>query len=98
MARKRRSFAQNSAILAVDIAAFRPVADFANDANTLAGLLKALPRQDGVEEILLPGERAGRTEVARRKSGISIAEKLWQELAAVAKAAGIKMPALVASA
>ncbi len=94
---KRRSFAQNSAILAVDIAAFRPLADFSNDADTLAALLKALPRQDGVEEILLPGERASRTEITRRKSGIPIAEKLWHELAAVAQAMGIEMPALVVS-
>ena len=92
---KRRRFLQNSAILAVDIANFRPLADFARDADVLAALLKALPRQDGVDEILLPGERAGRTEIVRRKSGIPIAEKLWQELAAAAKTGGIKMPDLL---
>ncbi|MDE2375036.1 MAG: Ldh family oxidoreductase, partial [Hyphomicrobiales bacterium] len=89
---KRRTFAQNSAVLAVDIANFRPLVDFVGDADTLAELLKALPRQKGFDEILLPGERAGRTEIARRKTGIPIAEKLWQELAAGAKAAGVKMP------
>jgi ureidoglycolate dehydrogenase (NAD+) len=91
---KRRTFAQNSAILAVDIANFRPLVDFVGDADTLAELLKALPRQKGFDEILLPGERAGRTEIARRKTGIPIAEKLWQELAAGAKVAGVKMPVL----
>jgi ureidoglycolate dehydrogenase (NAD+) len=91
---KRRRFLQNSAVLAIDIANFRPLADFARDADMLAALLKALPRQDGVDEILLPGERAGRTEIMRRKSGIPIAEKLWEELAAVAKTAAIKMPDL----
>ena len=92
---KRRRFLQNSAILAVDIATFRPPAEFAHDADTLTALLKALPRQDGVDEILLPGERAGRTEIMRRKSGIPIAAKLWQELAAAAKAAGVRMPELL---
>ena len=67
---KRRRMTQNSAILAVDVEAFRPLADFADDADALAAILKALPRQAGFDEILLPGERAGRTETARRKSGI----------------------------
>ncbi len=91
---KRRRFLQNIVILAVDIANFRSLADFVRDADILAALLKALPRQEGVDEILLPGERAGRTEIVRRQSGIPIAKKLWQELAAVAKTAGIKMPDL----
>ncbi len=91
---KRRTFAQNSAILAVDIANFRPLAEFVRDVDTLAAWLKALPRQEGFDEILMPGERASRTEIVRRRSGIPIAEKLWQQLAAVAKTAGIKMPDL----
>jgi ureidoglycolate dehydrogenase (NAD+) len=94
---RRRRFTQNCAILAVDIATFRPVVDFAGDADTLAALLKALPRQQDFDEILLPGERATRTEAARRKAGIPIPAKLWEELAAVADANGIKVPARVAS-
>jgi ureidoglycolate dehydrogenase (NAD+) len=90
---KRRRFAQNSAIVAVDISTFRPVADFTRDADTLAALLKSLPRQTGFDEILLPGERAGRTESKRRASGIPIPAKLWDELAALAKASAIKLPA-----
>jgi LDH2 family malate/lactate/ureidoglycolate dehydrogenase len=41
---------------------------------------------------LLPGERGSRTEAARRKTGIPIPTKLWEELAAMAKADGVKMP------
>ena len=77
---KQRTFAQNSAILAVDIANFRPLADFTRDADTLAELLKALPRQEGFDEILLPGERADRTEIVRRKSRMPIAEKFGKSL------------------
>ena len=43
---------------------------------------ESLPRQTGVDEIRLPGERAARTEAARRKSGIPIPGKLWEELRA----------------
>jgi LDH2 family malate/lactate/ureidoglycolate dehydrogenase len=41
---------------------------------------------------LLPGERGNRTETVRGKSGIPIPGKLWEELAAVAKETGVKMP------
>lgn len=94
---KRRRMTQNSAILAVDIEAFRPLAEFANDADALAAILKALPRQAGVDEILLPGERAGRTEIARRKSGIPIPPKLWEELEGIAAANAIDLPMVLSS-
>ena len=90
---KRRRHTQNSAILAVDIAAFRPIADFTNDADALMTILKALPRQAGFDEIRMPGERAGRTEAARRKSGIPIPPKLWEDLGAIADANGFAPPA-----
>jgi len=93
--RKRRT--HNSAILAVDIAAFRPLADFITDADTLAAVLKTLPRQLGFDEILLPGERSGRTEAKRRKSSIPIPATLWEELEAIAEANAVKMPVLLSS-
>jgi ureidoglycolate dehydrogenase (NAD+) len=83
----------NLAILAVDIASFRPLADFTRDAHELAALLKAQPRQAGFDEITLPGERSARTEAARRKSGIPIPAKLWEELKRIAKAHAVRMPA-----
>jgi LDH2 family malate/lactate/ureidoglycolate dehydrogenase len=55
---KRKRLSQNIAILAIDVDTFRPLKDFAQDADTLAAILKALPRQAGFDEILLPGERA----------------------------------------
>ena len=90
---RRRTLDQNSAILAIDVDTFRPLADFAHDADAIAALLKALPRQNGVEEILLPGERAQRTEAARRKSGIPIPAKLWEELETIGSADAIAPPA-----
>jgi ureidoglycolate dehydrogenase (NAD+) len=94
---KRARNTGNTAMFVIDIATFRAVADFAHDADELVSILKALPRQAGVDEILLPGERSNRTEIARRKSGIPIPPKLWEELEGVAKAAVIKMPALFSS-
>jgi ureidoglycolate dehydrogenase (NAD+) len=89
---RRKSLSQNIAILAVDVAAFRPLVDFARDADALAAVIRSLPRQPGVDEIRLPGERAARTEIARRKSGIPIPTKLWEELQAMADANAVAMP------
>ena len=94
---KRTRHTQNTAILALDIATFRPLADFTHDADTLAAIIKALPRQMGFDEITLPGERSHRTEASRRKSGIPIPAKLWEELEGIAKAHAIKMPALLSA-
>jgi ureidoglycolate dehydrogenase (NAD+) len=83
----------NAAILAIDIASFRPLADFRNDADGLVAILKSLPRQLGFDEITMPGERSRRTEVLRRKNGIPIPAKLWGELERIAKANAVKMAA-----
>jgi ureidoglycolate dehydrogenase (NAD+) len=90
---KRTRRTQNCTILAIDVETFRSLADFTRDADTLAAILKSLPRQAGFDEILLPGERSGRTEAARRKSGIPIRAKLWEELAVIAGANAVKLPA-----
>jgi ureidoglycolate dehydrogenase (NAD+) len=89
---KRTRHTGNTAMLVIDIETFRALTDFQTDVDALAGLVKALPRQAGFDEILLPGERGSRTEAARRKSGIPIPAKLWEELAALAKADGVSMP------
>jgi len=89
---KRTRHTGNTAMLVIDIETFRPLVEFQTDADTLAAIVKALPRRAGIDEILLPGERGGRTEAARRKTGIPIPSKLWEELAATAKADGVRMP------
>ena len=90
---KRTRHTGNTAMLVIDIETFRPLVEFQTDADALAAVVKALPRQAGCDEILLPGERGSRTEAARRKTGIPVPAKLWQELEAIAKADGVRMPA-----
>jgi ureidoglycolate dehydrogenase (NAD+) len=94
---KRTRHTNNTAVIAIDIAAFRPLGEFTHDADTLAAVVKALPRQSGFDEITLPGERSGGTEAARRMSGIPIPAKLWTELEAITKADGVKMPETLAA-
>jgi ureidoglycolate dehydrogenase (NAD+) len=87
----------NTAMLAIDIETFRPLADFTNDADALTAILKALPRQAGYDEITLPGERSQRTELRRRKNGIPIPAKLWEELEGIGKKYSVKLPALLSA-
>jgi ureidoglycolate dehydrogenase (NAD+) len=86
---RRSRHTGNTAMFAIDIETFRPLGDFENDADALTAIVKALPRQAGFDEILLPGERGSRSETARRASGIPIPKKLWEELGLIAKAHGV---------
>jgi LDH2 family malate/lactate/ureidoglycolate dehydrogenase len=93
---KRTRHTGNTAMLAIDVATFRPLVNFTHDADALAAIIKALPRQAGFDEITLPGERSARTEAKRRKSGIPIPIKLWRELETIAQAHAVTMPAAAA--
>jgi ureidoglycolate dehydrogenase (NAD+) len=90
---KRTRHTGNTAMLAIDIDTFRPMVDFTSDTDALVAIIKALPRQAGFDTITLPGERSQRTEAARRKNGIPIPPKLWEELEAIAKKHAVKLPA-----
>src|SRR6185503_5023936 len=90
----RRRQGQTGLVIAIDVARFRPLADFMGDVGSLARAIKALPRLPEVEEILLPGERGARQADARRRSGIPLAGKTWDALAEIAGALGLAMPAL----
>jgi ureidoglycolate dehydrogenase (NAD+) len=92
---KRTRNTANTAMFVIDIASFRPLSGYTHDADELATILKGLPRQAGFDEILIPGERSARTEAQRRKSGIPIPGKLWEELEAIARAQAIKLPTLL---
>lgn len=96
-AQQARRLRQNCAILAVDVEAFRPLGEFIEDADALTAIIKGLPRQEGFDEILLPGERSARTEAERRKTGIPIPQALWAELNAVAAKHAVKLPATTSS-
>jgi ureidoglycolate dehydrogenase (NAD+) len=54
--------------------------------------LKAQPRQEGFEEILMPGERGARELDKRRKAGIPIPAATWKELLKVAERFGVQAP------
>jgi len=83
---------QNAMVIVFNIANFRPLADYRHDVGLLIEVVKNLPRRDGFDELLLPGERGGREAELRRRNGIPIAAKLWRELGEIAQALGVSPP------
>lgn len=84
---------QNAMVIAINIENFRPLAGYRHDVGLLRDWVKTLPRQEGVEELLLPGERGGREAALRAGAGIPIPAKLWGELCRVGEALGVSAPA-----
>jgi ureidoglycolate dehydrogenase (NAD+) len=83
---------QNGFIIAIDPARFGDPADFRANVSRLVAVMKALPRQAGFEEILMPGERGDRIYAERKESGIPIPPATWSDLATVAQRFGVAMP------
>jgi ureidoglycolate dehydrogenase (NAD+) len=81
---------QNAMVIAFNVANFRPLADYRRDVGLLTEVVKGLPRRDGFDELLLPGERGGREAELRRRHGIPFTAKLWRELSDIAQTLGIK--------
>ena len=84
---------QNSFIIAIDIARFADPATFRAGVARLVEVLKALPRQAGFDEILMPGERGDRVHETRLVRGIPVPPAVWAELARVAARFAVPMPA-----
>jgi LDH2 family malate/lactate/ureidoglycolate dehydrogenase len=83
---------QNAFLIAIDIAAFRDLAGFDRDLERTIRGLKALPRQPGFEEILMPGERGARELAKRRQAGITIPAATWSDLLKVAARFSVTPP------
>ena len=83
---------QNGLVLAIDVARFADPTVFRTEVERLIAAVKALPREPGVAEILVPGERGDRTFECRSGEGIPISRATFDELARVADRFGVTMP------
>ncbi len=87
-----RRHSQNGLMIAIDISKFGDVGDYAREVDRLATAVKTLPRAEGVDEILVPGERGDRVLEERRVNGIPLPDGTWARLAEAAKPLGVDMP------
>jgi ureidoglycolate dehydrogenase (NAD+) len=62
------------------------------EAERLGVAVAALARADGVEKIMLPGERGDAIRAERERSGIPIPKGTWQRIGKTAVALGVQPP------
>jgi len=91
-----RRHRQNAFILAVDIEAFLPLAEFTSSVEASVDAIKALPPLDPATDILVPGERGRRSARERTASGIPLGLKVWRELSEIATSLDVTIPASAA--
>lgn len=90
---KRPWHQQSQMVIAIDIAKFRSVEEFASDVDLLDEIMHALPRLDPSQPIRLPGERAEKEAAQRAQNGIPLSDRLRRQLVELAQKAGVTPPA-----
>jgi len=75
-----RAKGQGALLTAINIKAFVPVKEFKDEVDRLVAEVKSSPVMPGFDEVLLSGEREHRTMEKRKREGISIDEKSWQDI------------------
>jgi LDH2 family malate/lactate/ureidoglycolate dehydrogenase len=81
---------QNAMIIAMDIYQFCAKEDFEKEIAQCIQTLKALPVDEKVGEILMPGERGYRERARREKEGIALPTSLLQTLNELAVSLGVE--------
>jgi LDH2 family malate/lactate/ureidoglycolate dehydrogenase len=84
---------QNSVVAALDIGAFTDLAAYRAEVDRLIDGLKALPRAEGVTEVLVPGEPEDRSMEERSRRGIPLPVGTVQNLRGVAARLRVPLPA-----
>ena len=90
--REVRRGVQNSLVAAVDIATFTDVDGYKKDVDDLIDALKALPKADGADEILVPGEPEWRTHDDRVRNGVPLPDGTVRNLRDIAARFDIALP------
>jgi len=80
---------------AINIDDFIPVEEFKDRIDALIRRIKSSKLRPGFKEILLPGEPELRTEMMRRKKGIFIPDRTWNEIVEIAEKKDIDVAALL---
>ena len=89
---KKRKHTANAMMVLIDVSLFRPLDEYKREMGKLKRLMKSLPRQDGIDEVFLPGERGAREFEKRGREGISLSKKAWGRLVAEAEKIGVAAP------
>ncbi|MBT2757777.1 Ldh family oxidoreductase [Mesobacillus foraminis] len=77
--------------IAIDIERFMPLDLFKERMDRYIQEIKAEPKADGVDEILIPGEIEHRLVIERKRSGLELPEKVEKELEAIGRRYSLKL-------
>lgn len=78
--------------IAMDIAAFQPLAEFNSRMERFIEELKSVPLADAVEEVFYPGEIEARNDARNRKDGLLLPPDTLADLEKIAKNFGLAEP------
>ena len=81
-------------MIAMDVAAFQPPAEFAARMEQLVAAIKAVPVATGFDEVFYPGEIEARNDVRQRRDGLVLPQDTLTDLAKIARETGLmqKLP------
>jgi ureidoglycolate dehydrogenase (NAD+) len=82
----------NGLAVALDLSAFGDPDDILREADRLGDAILALPRDDSVDRIYLPGERGDAILETRSREGIPLPQGTWSRLVAAARELGVAVP------
>ncbi|MYE45185.1 MAG: Ldh family oxidoreductase [Chloroflexi bacterium] len=80
----------STVMIAVDLQCFREPSEYTRVFGAFLDYIRETPRQQGVEEIVVPGELERRNRDRRRRDGIDLDDGTWQRLADGALQTGIE--------
>lgn len=83
---------QNSVVAAIDIGTFTDVESYREHVDNLIDGLKALPRADGIDEILVPGEPEDKVHEDRLRNGIPLPQGTIRNLQRIAARFEVQLP------
>ena len=87
---------QACALAAIDVARFSDVERYKSQVDDLIECTKALPRADGIDEVLVPGEPEDKVHAERIRDGIPLPQGTVCNLRKVAERFGVELPASLA--
>lgn len=85
----------NGLVIAVHVNGFTNQDQFAQQIISLVAALKGLPKADGVDEILMPGERGFKMAEVRSAEGIPLPEGTINRLADLANRLNVQSPTFI---
>jgi LDH2 family malate/lactate/ureidoglycolate dehydrogenase len=81
---------QGALLIAIDVAAMRPLDRFVGELERMIAYVRDVPLEAGAEPVRVPGEGGAATAAERARTGIPVQPHTWARLRALASELGIR--------